>query len=227
MHIIAGMNSRPKPFVQKKYNYGRGEARRFFASFLRFLFHRKVIIILLSFFTAGVLLGSAAVGGDGEISEHLQTLAHGADAVSVGHDFSTSFQGGAIITVTTFALCSGAGVCAAGLPVIVSVCAAKGISLGVLCGYLYTAYSYKGLARCLLLVVPGSVITTGALLIFCAEGISMSCDTLLALGGRKQIKSNTAIKSYCLKFAALFALGIAGDALNSLLGVVFGSFFTA
>lgn len=227
MHIIAGINSKPKYSFRRRTYYSRGEARRYCASLLHFLFERKIIIILLSLFTAGILLGAAAVGAEGEVSVRLSRAAESIESVMLDSGFAASMKYSASVTVTAFATCLCAGMCAAGLPAIACVCAAKGISLGILCGNMYEFQGYKGLAKCLLLVTPGEVITTGALLIFCAEGIKMSCDTLLALSGRKQIKSNTMIKSYCLKFIAFLSLGVAGDALNSLLALALSGFFAA
>lgn len=79
----------------------------------------------------------------------------------------------------------------------------KGLGIGAVCSYIYSAYLFKGVAYCSLFVFPVAVIQLFAIVLACNESVQMSQDILQLI--RKNGNTETRIRTdlYVLRYAVI------------------------
>ena len=171
--------------------------------------HRKEFVLFLFFF-AGLALGAFAVRkNSSQILDRLLSLFQNYAAVkgeqSAAVNFSNALFRQLILLLSTFCI----GLCAVGMPFLYLVPFAYGVGSGLVSAFLYKTYMLKGIGYCALILFPGIVLTTAALIFACSVGADMSRFLMDRLLTKDTPRAET-FRQYCLRF--LIAAGVAACA---------------
>ena len=115
-----------------------------------YIFSNWKLLLLLLLFTAGVMSGAVTIKSMSNdtvnsFKDIFYNYITARSTQSVIKTFGTSF-----LMSFAYALCAfAAGLCAVGLPIIVTIPFFNGLGLGMLCGYLYGSAGLKGIGSCL------------------------------------------------------------------------------
>jgi hypothetical protein len=171
--------------------------------------HRKEIVLFLFFF-AGLVVGAFAVRkNNSQILDRLLTLFENYTSVKAAQSAAVNFSNALfrqiILLLTTFCI----GLCAVGTPLLYLVLFGYGTASGLVSAFLYKTYMLKGIGYCALILYPGIIMTTGALIFACSVGADMSRFLMNGLL-MKETAQNETFRQYCLRF--MIAAAIAGCA---------------
>jgi hypothetical protein len=105
----------------------------------------------------------------------------------------------------------------------------KGISLGIVCGHLYSAYRLAVIGYSAIIIMPGAVIMIAGMLFACRESLYMSFDTLRLVRGRTSlmaIENKSALKLYAARYGVLMISVAASAAVDAIVYRGFGGWFS-
>ena len=101
----------------------------------------------------------------------------------------------------------------------------KGLGLGAVSGYLYASYKLTGLAYCLLIIYPGAVVSTFALIIACNDSCEYSKNAYAkAIVGRGQFEKDET-RIYLIRQLILCGVCAVSSAIDAFSGLIFSRFF--
>ncbi|HEX3017766.1 MAG TPA: stage II sporulation protein M [Caproicibacter sp.] len=106
------------------------------------------------------------------------------------------------------------------IPIIIAF---RGFGLGLTSGYLYSAYSWKGILYNLGVILPGAFVCCFAILLASLEGVRYS--RMLAARSPGSVSGIT-LKSYILRFGAILGLACAAAIIDTLLSALLGGCFS-
>ncbi len=167
--------------------------------------HRKEICLFL-FFLAGLVLGAFAVRKDSsQLLSRLLSLFADYSAVKASQSAAANFAGALfrqlVLLLGTFCI----GLCAVGTPFLFLVLFGCGAGIGVVGAFLYKTYMLKGIGYCALILYPGTIMTTLALIYAASVGARMSRFLMNGLLVKESDKNET-LREYCMRF--LISAGI-------------------
>ncbi len=116
------------------------------------------------------------------------------------------------------------GLCAIGSPFICAVPLIRGLGAGLISGYLYSAYSLKGIGYCVLIMYPGLLVSLFAMMIGCSNGIAMSYDLLRCMGAERT-GTDMGLKKYTSGFLVILAMTVAAALTDTICYALFMRFF--
>lgn len=192
---------------------------------LKEMLENSRVFILLLLFAGGVTVGALSLRKDNQILAQIQALVstfvfnragQGALRVFIESLFvNISFS----LTAVFFAFS------VIGYPFIMLLPFARGLALGVVSGYLYSAYRFTGLGYCLITVYPGAIISVALLLLIFNESCEYSKNVYFkSILGRGQFEKNET--RYFLLRILIFATASSLGALADAAGVtLFSRFF--
>ncbi len=176
-------------------------------------FKKKYPILSSAFIAVGITVGVILQSVQDSTQSEIETLfkkffTENSDR-SFFEIFLSDFALNTLITVILVFL----GFSAIGAYFVYAVPFFKGLGVGAVCGYIYSAYLLKGVIYCTLLIFPSAIVGFIAIILACNESIQMSHDILL------MIKSNgdTEVKVQTKQFALRYAVISATVALSSLM----------
>ena len=186
--------------------------------------HRKEIVFFLFFF-AGLVIGAIVVRRNiGLLSDRLLTLFRNYADVkaeqSAAANFSNALFRQILILLATFCI----GLCAVGAPFLYLVLFGYGIGTGIVSAFLYKTYMLKGIGYCTLILYPGIIITTGALIFACSVGADMSRSLMNNLMLKETDRQET-FRQYCLQFLIASAAACAAALTETALYALFSGYF--
>lgn len=185
------------------------------------------ILVMLAVFAVGMIIGAVFIKrGDGlvsaAISDTFTAYIKAKSTQSLGLNFISSLAVNAAFMLTAFVF----GLCAVGLPFICSLPLLKGMSIGMLSGYLYAKFALKGLGYCVLVIYPGLIPAVFALLLACSAGINSSYEMLLSLSSTKAQKGERSLKIYCIRFLIICILVLISAVLDATVSRLFCRLFS-
>ncbi|MFA9381670.1 MAG: stage II sporulation protein M [Acetanaerobacterium sp.] len=152
---------------------GKGRSRLKEAA--KFLTEHRLVYAVFVLFAVGILAGSLAVrhGGEavlGELDRLMGNyIAKRAEQLFLP-SFLSSFTVNFLVLLAVFFL----GFCAIAPPVILLASTARGFSIGVSIGYLYSSAGFDGMAFAAQHLVPAAVISSFVLILACASSYKLS-----------------------------------------------------
>lgn len=185
---------------------------------------KKFIILLSMFILVGVVIGTLAIcrmevnnvpKGSYLTQEFLMTDIN----ITLVQFILNNLKFGMLIII----ICMFLGLCAIAQPVLICLLIYRGIGLGLSIAYYYILYGFKGGIISFILILPGAIISTFALIIGVRESIKMSNMVLGVIIGNKKcgISDKSCIKLYVLKFIILFAIILIASIIQGLLEFFF------
>ncbi len=183
------------------------------------------IIIPVIFSLAGILTGCFTGKGEGRlfqtVTNYFNTVVLGRDTLSLGSDFIFYLILPSIFLTVVFFL----GLSVFGSLITNAVPLVYGYLIGCVSFYLYSEYTLKGLAYCIIMIFPYGVLCLLAIVLCCRESISMSeyiIKSISKTGKFLNYGFNTFYKSFFRNFIFI----IIASALKTVLEYLFGSLFT-
>lgn len=181
--------------------------------------NNRRLIFLTVIFICGLLLGASAIKNkDAALTEDLKSLIESFCRVrtqsSLPVNFFSIFGTECIFLIPAMLL----GVCAVGEPFLWLLPLAKGLGLGMIAAYLYSAHSLNGMLYFAIILLPPSVFSTAALLLGCKESILMTHDINHVLLGKREKSGDTGFfKLYILRYVVLLMSVLLASGLGALL----------
>ena len=189
------------------------------------IFENSRLIVLVLLFAGGIVAGSLVVKKDvgliAETEELLMDYAMKKAGQGVFQNFKCSFLTNIVfISVTVFSAFS-----LIGYPLILIVPFFKGLGMGLVSGYLYSAYKFMGLGYTLLMIYPGAIFSVIGLLIICNDCCEYSKNAYnKAILGRGHFEKNET-KYFMLRQLVFITLSVIGAIIDGLCTELFSGFF--
>lgn len=165
-----------------------------------------LLIVLTTLFISGLVVGALCVrtaGGEvlGKMAQLFQNYTQVRAQQSMFQNFSNSFIAGAIGILLLYLL----GLTAWGTPLILCIPAFEGMGIGMTSGTLYADYGWPGFGYSALIIVPGALISTIAILLSARESIRYSANIFLE-HCLLRTSHHQPFKNYSIKFLVLMLL---------------------
>ncbi len=183
------------------------------------------VFVLLLLFAGGITVGAISLRKDSQLIAQIQSIVS-------SFALQRSEQGGVqiflssmmtnVIFVLSAVLFSFSII---GYPFILMLPFARGLAVGAVGGYLYTAYRFTGLGYCILMIYPGAILSVAMLLLVFNECCEYSKNVYSkSILGRGQFEKNETryFLVRILIFTAISASGALADAAGATL---FSRFF--
>lgn len=113
------------------------------------------------------------------------------------------------------------GLCAVGKPLLYFIPFVKGLGIGCVCSYIYSAYALKGVLYCTVLIFPASLVELIAVILACSESHLMSTDILKVTDKKETEQTEIDINFYLLRYCVIFVLVIISSLLYALMCKLF------
>lgn len=148
------------------------------------------IYILIILFIIGIIIGANSIRNtDSSLINQLRNIVDAYKNMRQVQEFSLNFIYSFVIN-SAFCACSCfLGFSLIGFPFIMWLPIIRGMSVGAVCGYLYSTHKLSGIGFALLTIYPGLIISTMALIISCNNSCEYSKNAYLkAVHGRGQFE---------------------------------------
>ncbi len=185
-----------------------------------------VILMLFFLFFAGLLCGNFVVSGSRSAFDSIGELFNSYLTSLNGESFFKSFLYNSIVNVGFVLLNFVFGLCAIGFPVSLVSVFCKGLSIGALSSYMYSAFSLKGFGYCMLVIYPVQIIASLILFKTGQESLSMSLSLLRTLTERHQNnEQETDIRRYSVGFIIIIIINLILSAFSALMNIYITKLF--
>lgn len=177
-----------------------------------------LLIVLTTLFISGVVIGALCVRtAESDILNKMlqmfQNYAQIRSQQTLFQNFSNSFIAGIFGIILLYLL----GLTVWGTPLVLCLPVFEGMGIGMACGTLYVDYGWAGFGYSALIILPGTLISTIALLLSARESIRYSADIFLE-HCLLRTPQHQPFKNYSIKFIIL-ALFIAAAATVDMLTI--------
>lgn len=165
------------------------------------------LLALGALFLAGVLLGALLLRTAGEDTiQLLLRMVNGFVENRRDQTLLQNFTSGAVASLLFLGVLFVCGFCAIAQPVIVLLPLFRGVGIGFSMATLYAAHGTGALGYVALLMLPGTVITTLAILVCCRESMRLSSSFFAVMGGGEH--RDGPLYSPRIYLARFFACGV-------------------
>ena len=183
--------------------------RRYYVRHIaRYTQKNNLLIALGGLFVAGMALGVFMLGGAGDETISLfESLVGGvitrrAEA-NLSDNFIAAFGSSMLFVSAVFVM----GFCAIAGPAIFAVPFVRGLGFGFSAALLYLRYGASAAGTVGILMLPGMLISTLAILLCCRQALGLSAGFLTALRDTEiKTAQHPSLRGYCLSFALLTGL---------------------
>ena len=191
-----------------------------------FLIEKWLVILIISLFFSGMFLGSLYVNHSSgaiaeKITEYCKTLILDRSTMNNIDIFKNAICKYIIFILLTYFL----GLFSLGVPFICLMPLSFGISNGVLCGYIYQNYSFRGLGYCLTTIYPSLMIVIILFILGACESIQMSIDTFKMQSDKSIVSTGNLLKKYTYRYLILVGILIVVCIFEALLCNLFFGYF--
>ncbi|MDR1464203.1 MAG: stage II sporulation protein M [Oscillospiraceae bacterium] len=183
-------------------------------------------LALLGLFGLGLFLGARLAGhAEGGWPEQILRLLDQQRQARAAQSFlpnALNYFASELLFLAAAYLC---GLCAVGLPMVLSLPVIRGLGVGMLSGWLYQTYALSGLSYCILVLYPATVISMLIMLTYCKESMLMSGDMLLTVTG-KQDRVESTVRHYTRRYLLLLLLSGGSAMVDALCFTAFAKLFS-
>ena len=200
-----------------------GYYKRYFLFFIR----ENWLILLFGFlFIFGVWIGTSFIGSfQGETLDQLLILLNGFVSRREGQEMRQTFLSTFFSSFWPAALLFFCGFCAISQPLIALVPFFKGLGFGLSASTMLGIYGSSAMGYLIVLLLPGTILSTLVLLFCCKESLGLSCMFFQVINPLQMPSEGTSVGDYCVKYIIFTACLAGTSALESLLFQMFSSYF--
>lgn len=205
---------------KSKYNYKvyNGKA-------IKKLLENSRIYLLSALFAIGIVIGAISINNESVIIEKLTSLIDSYSILKAEQGIAANFCNSLTVSAAFFTANLFLGFSLIGYPFLMWLPLLKGMGIGGVCGYLYSAYKLSGLAYSLVIIYPGAIVSTFAFILACSDSCEYSKNAYLkAIQGKGQFEKDET-KIYMIR--QMIFLGICGISaiVDALFSAGFSRFF--
>lgn len=182
------------------------------------------LVLLTALFLAGTIIGALIIkNSENEIITTLTKIFENHQHSRTTQPMITTLFNSLLTNTSFLAICFTLGLCCVGKPIISLIPLIRGLGFGMISGYLYNN-DLSGIGYYVLIVFPGAVLASVALLLSCNESIRMSGD-ILAIITAKQQASTGKLRLYLSRYALIVLLSSTASIMDMLLTKAFSFLF--
>lgn len=200
-------------------NTQKGNGRAYYSRYIAHHTKRNTgILILGALFLAGLLMGTLMVrSASSETLETLQQVANVFLSSRQEQSLMQNFFSSAMSSLSFLAALFVCGFCAISQPVAVAIPLFRGLGIGLSAASLYARYGSSAIGFVALLIVPGTLLSTLAILICCRESLQLSSSFFLCMGGNSQDREFYPLRIYAARYVACTGLCLLSSFLEATL----------
>lgn len=217
MRMMGTSMRRHRPYRLRSFDFGR----------IKMVLREEwKLVTLISIFMAGMIIGAiSAKHTDNDINARLVTMF--SDFAMIRHTqsiFETFCNSFAVYFAFLF-VAFASGLCAIGIPIIATIPLIRGIGIGMVSGYLYSTYALSGAGYCIVVLFPGAIISTAAMLLGCNESFVMSRELINLLNGKSLFQHDNILKKYSVRYILLLGFILLASLIDTLMTILFAERF--
>ena len=168
------------------------------------------VVLLVSLFWAGLIIGCLYIGNaEGTMYDRLTSVITenvvGRAAYSGVQIFKSAIFKYGLFLFASFLF----GLSAVGYPGVLAIPLFSGIANGIISGFVYTSFGWKGFFYCLSTLYPGLIISMVALIIGSCESLEMSVSIFKIAMDKNRLSNENTLKKYLYQYMILFGITIA------------------
>lgn len=183
------------------------------------------IFILVVFFVAGLLLGAISLNGNFETTEKTAEITESLLLLKREGNISEIFFSSLLSNLIYVLISIFLGFSLVGYPLIWWIPLLKGLGIGILTGYLYSYFSFKGIGYALIIIYPAMIISTFALILSCNDSIIYSKNAFMkSIKGRGEFEKDET-KIYIIRNIIYLLIVIVSSVADTLFAKIFSNLF--
>lgn len=183
-----------------------------------------VVFLLVSGIILGIL---TAKDGSEAIQKCAETIFRSFFSFRSSQNISTGIISSLVVSLVFQLVAFVCAFCAVGAPIIASLPFVRGLGIGLISAYLYSAYKLQGIGYCTLIIFPGAIVSFIALVYITTDSFKMSLNAFGLVFGKSRPGNETEkAKNFIIRqffYFLIFFLAAVADVLTAKL---FSGFFT-
>lgn len=205
---------------KSKYNY-----RVYNGKAIKKMLENSRIYFLSGMFAIGIIIGAAAIKGDSVIISKIAELTESFTATRTQQGIIENFCNSLSVSAVFLAGDLFLGFSLIGYPLLMWLPFFRGMGLGIVSGYLYSAYKMLGLGYSVLIIYPGAIVSTFAFILACSDSCEYSKNAFAkSIRGRGQFEKDET-KVYLIRHLIFLGICAASALIDALFSVAFSRFF--
>lgn len=205
---------------KSKYNY-----KVYDGKVLKKFFENSKMYALVFLFIIGLIIGAASVSSDSTLLKNVSDISQSYIASRAEQGIGENCLNSLTVSMLFMLVNVFMGFSLIGYPLIIWLPLIKGLGIGALTGYLYSAFKITGLGYCVLTIYPGTVVAVVALILACNDSAEYSKNAFLkAVRGRGQFEKDET-KIYLIRQFVFCVVSVASSIVDSLFAAAFSVFF--
>lgn len=192
---------------------------------LKRIFENSRTILLGVMFSLGILFGATAINSGSYIAQNISKFADSYIIIKSGQGIVDIFINSIISNMVFLILNVFLSFSLIGYPLLFSVPFLKGLGTGIVCGYMYSVYGFSGFGYCALTIIPGTIVSTYALVTACNNSCEYSKNAFLKsiLGKGQFEKGETRI--FLIRQLVFAGICIISSFIDAVFSYIFLRFF--
>ncbi len=180
------------------------------------VFENSRVVVLTVMFSIGIIIGAKGINsGSTEHYEKIKNLLSSFALNRAGQGISENFMD----SLTGVGVYSAAALFLAfsliGYPIIMLLPLIRGMGIGAVFGYLYSAYGFTGIGYSLLMIYPGALFSIISLLLICNESCEYSKNAYSKSVLNKGNFEKDETKYFMIRQILFFAVGAFGSLVDA------------
>ena len=205
---------------KSKYNY-----RIYNGKSIKKVLENSRIYFMTAFFAVGMIIGASSLNNESILFEKTSQIIESYTLLKSDQGILMNFCNSLTVSAVFVFINLVLGFSMIGYPLLLFLPFLRGLGIGMVCGYLYSAFKLTGLGYSILVIYPGAIVSTFALFMACNDSCEYSKNAYLkAIRGRGQFEKNET-KVYLLRQLVFFGILAASSLLDALFSKIFSGFF--
>ncbi len=202
----------------KKYKVYNGKK-------LKGFYEKSMIFILLLLFVIGILMGALNINKDNVIADELKNTVDAFTQIRGGQGiwktFAESFFVNGIFQFVSIFLAFSV----IGYPFILLIPLLKGLGIGAFSGFMYSSFGWTGVGYCLLIIYPGVLISTFALINSCNDSCVYTKNLYLKAICSKGVYEKDETRIMLIRQVLYLTVTLVSSITDSIVAYAFSRFF--
>lgn len=205
---------------KSKYNY-----RVYNGKIIKKMFENSRIYFMSVIFAVGLIIGAATLSSSSDYQGGIWGLIESYTVLKSEQGILSNFCNSFVASIIFVAANMFLAFSLIGYPFIILLPFLRGMGIGIVSGFLYSVYKLTGLGYSLLVIYPGAVVSTFAILLACNDSCEYSKNAYLkAIQGRGQFEKNET-KVYLIRQLIFLGICAASSFIDAMFSKIFSSFF--
>lgn len=184
----------------------------------------KAFIIFSALFACGMILGAGIYRTDSTIISVSKNILDNFFLSDTDKSIFSSVISSTALNASILIILLISGFSCTGIPFIIFSVFFRGISYGIISGYLFNEYAMTGIGYYLIIILTPAVLLTSGFILFSIHSYYMSADLLGIISGKKQPDKKN-ITEYIIKTMPCVIMTITASTLGVILRTAFSGLF--